>query len=69
RAAAAAPLTSVAATLGGLLRVPAPALLAVTLFFPALLAWGAATVAGAAFRPRRAATGAAEAKPRATTAA
>jgi hypothetical protein len=69
RAALAAPPTaSLAATLGGLLRVPAPALLAVTLLYPALLAWGAATVAGAALRPRRAAAGVAEATRAASTA-
>ena len=39
------PLAHAATTIGGAMRIPAPALLVVTLLFPALLAWSAATVA------------------------
>jgi hypothetical protein len=46
--AAAGPFGTVARTVGGVLRVPGPALVLLTLAFPALLAWSAATfVAGA----------------------
>lgn len=46
--AAAGPFGTVAHTLGGVLRVPGPALVLLTLALPALLAWSAATlVAGA----------------------
>ena len=38
--------------LGGVLRVPAVVLVLVTLLFPALLAWSAATVVAAALRQR-----------------
>lgn len=39
------PFGRVASTLGGVMRIPAGALLVVTLLFPALLAWSAAMVA------------------------
>jgi hypothetical protein len=39
------PFAHVAGTLGGAMSIPAPALLIVTLLFPALLAWSAAMVA------------------------
>jgi hypothetical protein len=46
--AVAGPFGTVARTLGGVMRVPGPALVLLTLAFPALLAWSAATlVAGA----------------------
>ena len=38
------PLGTLATTLQGVMRIPAPALLLVTLLFPALLAWSAASV-------------------------
>lgn len=44
------PLTVVSTTLGGVMQVPAPALLLLTLGFPALLAWGAATVVAETYR-------------------
>ena len=47
----AAAFGTVARTLAGVLRIPAPALVLRTLAFPALLAWSAATLA-AAVRPR-----------------
>jgi hypothetical protein len=40
--------------LAGIMGLPAPALFAVTLLFPALLAWSAASVAYAALRLRQA---------------
>ena len=46
--AAAGPFGTVARTLGGVLRVPGPALVLLTLAFPALLAWSAATLAAGA---------------------
>ena len=42
--AVAGPFAMVATTLGGVMRVPGAALVLVTLAFPALLAWSAATV-------------------------
>ncbi|MEP6732598.1 MAG: hypothetical protein ABJE10_18285 [bacterium] len=39
------PLGHVARTLGGAMSIPAPALVLVTLLFPALLAWGSAALA------------------------
>lgn len=48
--AASGPLGAVAATLGGVLRVPGFALLLLTLAFPALLAWSAATVMAESLR-------------------
>ena len=39
------PLGRVATTLGGAMSIPSPALLLVTLLFPALIAWSAATMA------------------------
>jgi hypothetical protein len=45
---ASGPFGTVARTLAGVLRIPAPALVLLTLVFPALVAWSAATlVAGA----------------------
>lgn len=45
--AAAGPLGVVVRTLGGVLRVPGVVAIALTLVFPGLLAWSAATVAAA----------------------
>jgi hypothetical protein len=46
------PVGVVGQRLGGVLRVPAVVLVLVTLLFPALLAWSAATVVGLAFGQR-----------------
>jgi hypothetical protein len=43
--AAGGPFARLAHTLGGVMRVPGPALIAITLLFAAALAWSAATVA------------------------
>ena len=43
-------ITRLSAILGGVMGLPAPAIVAVTLAFPALLAWSAASVADAALR-------------------
>jgi hypothetical protein len=45
---------TLAASLAGVMRVPAPALLLVTLLFAALLAWSAAVVGGEIGRLARA---------------
>ena len=41
-------MARVASTLGDVMGLPAPAVVAVTLLFPALLAWSAAAIGGAA---------------------
>lgn len=46
--AAAGPFRVVAGTLAGVLRIPAPALVLLTLAFPAPVAWSAATLVAAA---------------------
>ena len=54
--AAVGPLGAAASTLGAVIRIPAPALLAVTILYPALIAWSAATatvVAAEYLRPVR----------------
>ena len=43
--ALAGPLATVSSTLGGVMRVPGAVLVLITLAFPALLAWSAATLA------------------------
>lgn len=44
------PLMHVASTLGGAMSIPGPALMVLTLLFPALLAWSGAIVAAAVGR-------------------
>jgi hypothetical protein len=46
----AGPLGRVATTVGGAMSIPAPALLLVTLLFPALIGWSGATVAALSSR-------------------
>ena len=41
-------MSAIATTLGNVMGLPAPAVVAATLLFPALLAWSAATLGGAA---------------------
>ncbi|MBA2706240.1 MAG: hypothetical protein H0U59_00345 [Gemmatimonadaceae bacterium] len=50
------PVGEVAAQLSGVMRVPAPLLYAVTLGFPALLAWSAAAIAARLTRRQAAST-------------
>jgi hypothetical protein len=51
--AATGPIALVGQRLGGVLRVPAVVLMLVTVLFPALLAWSAATVAASVTSPLR----------------
>lgn len=50
------PLGTLSRVLGGVMGVPALALVAITLSFPALMAWSAATLGGARLRVRSAST-------------